>query len=559
MGIRSVVEETNPIIWRNMSIGAPDAEADRDLLSKCFVDTGTLDTIRDSDNHASIVVGRTGQGKSAVLLHLTEVEQNSIEIKPLELAFRFVENSTVIRFFEDAGVNLNLFYRLLWRHVLVTELIRKRFNLQDQGSLDRWIDGITIRLNRDSAKARSIAYLRKWGENFWQETEVRLTEVTQKIEAELTASLEGSSAFAKLKAGTRERLTDSERAEVVSRGSSVVSKIQIADLNRVMQVLAEEAFKDHQNRYFICIDALDEDWVSNRAKLRLIRALIEEVRTFRSEIRQAKIVVALRQDLIEKVFELTRDGGFQEEKYEIYYARLGWSRQDLIDLLDRRVGEVFRRKYTSKAVCLEDVFPRTKGGESPYDYMLDRTFLRPRDMIAFANECFRVAEQRPRVSWAAIFEADLGYSRKRKNALIDEWLNSLPSVPMALELLQGKSETFSRSSIHDSIIEAVATQLATSEGDDDLIRLCKKALEPKSTVSDAQILSAIIQVLYHVGAIGVKYSSESPFYWSYLDAPTISLGDAKRVISIRVHKMLWRALDISTGNLHAYHASKANS
>ena len=546
-----MAKDSDTVIWKNMSVGAPDAEADRDLLSTCFVDNGALDIVRDPNSHASIVVGRTGQGKSAVLLQLGETEQNSVEIKPLELAFRFVENSTVIRFFEEAGVNLNLFYRLLWRHVLVTELIKRRFSLNDRGALDRWIDSVSIRINKDSAKARSIAYLRKWGENFWQETEVRLTEVTQKIEAELSASLEGSTALGKLKAGGREKLTDSERAEVVSRGSSVVNKIQIADLNRVMQVLAEEAFSDEQSRYYICIDSLDEDWVSHGAKLRLIRALIEEIRTFRSELKQAKVVIALRQDLIEKVFDSTRDGGFQEEKYEVYYARLGWSRQELIEFLERRVREVFRRKYTSRTVTLDDIFPRVKGGEAPLDYILDRTLLRPRDVLAFANECFRVAEMRPRVSWSAIFEAEPAYSRKRRNALIDEWLNSLPSVKTALDLLQGRPETFTRSSISDASIESVATQLAVSDREDDLIRICKRALEPKSSVSDAQILSSIIQVLYHVGAVGVKYSSESPFHWSYLDDPTISLGDAKRVISIRVHKMLWKALDIRTGELRA--------
>lgn len=269
------------LIWRNLSIGAPDAEADRALLSACFIDTGALDQIRDPDNHASIVLGRTGQGKSAILLRLKEVEQNTIEIRPVELAFRFVENSTVIRFFEEAGVNLNLFYRLLWRHVLVTELIRKRFDLRDRGALERWLGEITVRFNKDSAKAKSLAYLRTWGESFWQETEVRLTEVTQKIESELSASLEGTLAAVKLKAGANEKLTEAERAEVIARGSAVVSKIQIADLNRVMALLAEEAFRDHKNKYYITIDSLDEDWVSNAAKLRLIRSLIEEVRTFR--------------------------------------------------------------------------------------------------------------------------------------------------------------------------------------------------------------------------------------------------------------------------------------
>src|SRR5690606_29069615 len=112
---------------------------------------------------------------------------------------------------------------------------------------------------------------------------------------------------------------------------------------------------------------------------------------------------------------------------------------------------------------------------------------------------------------------------------------------------------FSRSAIIEAKIESVATQLAVSERDDDLIRLCKKALEPKSSVTTAQILSAVLQVLYHVGAIGVKYSPESPYYWAYRDDPSLSQGDAKRVVSIKVHKMLWKALDIRTGNL--YHGS----
>lgn len=536
------------VIWRNISIGAPDAEADTDLLDACFVDTGTLESIQSTESHASIVLGRTGQGKSAVLLRLMAVEKNSVQIRPLELAFRFVENSTVIRFFEDAGVNLNLFYRLLWRHVLVTELIRKKFVIRDQNALDRWLTAISSKFKRDTAKSAAIEYLRRWGQSFWQETEVRLVEITEKIESELTASLEGSALAAKMRGAAGEKLSETERAEVVSRGASVVNKIQIADLNRVMQILAEEAFKDEQNKHFIVIDSLDEDWVSSAAKLRLIRALIEEVRTFRSELRNAKVVVALRQDLIERVFDETRDGGFQEEKYESYYARLKWDRDDLESVVRMRINEIFRRKYTSKKLSIEDIFPRARGGDSPMDYMLERTLHRPRDIIAFTNECLRIAEKRPRISWAAIGDAEATYSRKRRNALVDEWLSSLPSINISLELLQGVNETFTRSSITDERLEPVVTQLATSDKEDETIRLCRKAFEPKSSVTMAQLLSSIIRSLYHVGAIGIKYSPESPFLWSFRDDPDISMGDAKRVVSIKVHKMLWKALDIRTGS-----------
>ena len=537
------------IIWRNLSVGSPDAGTD-DLLESCFVDGGCLKIIRDTDNHASIVLGRTGHGKSAILLRLQTLEPNTIELRPIELAFRFVENSTVMRFFESAGVNLNLFYRLLWRHVLVTEVVKRKFKLQDRNGLVRWFDSLVNRMDRDSARSRALSYLRDWGESFWEDTEVRLTEVTNKMEKELTAALDGSVLLAKLKAGGTQKLSEEERSEVVSRGSSVVSNIQIAELNRVMSLLSQEVFDDPQDGYYIAIDSLDESWVSSSTKYRLIRALIEEVRTFRSELRNVKLVLALRQDLLEKVYEDTRDGGFQEEKYEIYYARISWSKEDLLEMLRLRVNEVFKNKYTNSSIDISDIFPKSRGDQTPYDYMIERTMLRPRDLIAFANECFIAAANRPRVSWQAIFDAEQNYSRKRKNALIDEWISTFPSVRAILDILRALPETFSRSSITEDSVESLVIQLSSIEDGDEIVDMCKRMLEPKSSVTNAQVLSSALQVLYHMGVIGVKFSSESPYLWSIHDQPHISSGEAKRIISIKVHKMLWKALEIRTANLY---------
>ena len=535
------------IIWKNLSIGAPDAEADKDLLNDCFVDNGCLDLIRSTEKHSSIILGRTGAGKSAILLRLQSLESNVTALNPLELAFRFIENSTVIQFFEKAGVNLNLFYRLLWRHILITELIKRKYNFRDQGSLSRWFDSLINRIDKNSARARSLAYLRRWGERFWEETEVRLSEITKKIEAELSASLEGSLLGAKLKGGSSGTLTDEERAEVVSRGSSVINKIQIADLNRVMQIFSDEVFNDPKNRFYITIDTLDEEWVSQSSRYRLIRALIEEVRTFRSEMQNVKIVIALRRDLLDKVFEETRDGGFQEEKYETYYANILWSREELFDMLTLRVNEVFKRKYTGESIELSDVFPKSRGDKSPYEYMLERTMLRPRDVIAYANECFAVAANRPRVSWQAISDAELQYSRKRRNALIDEWLNTYPSVGVALDVIRGMPESFSRSAITDEMIDVVAIQASALHTEDELVRLSQKLYDPSASTTRAQVLNCVLQVLYKIGAIGIKFSAESPYIWSFRDQASISYGEAKRAMSIRVHKMLWRGLEIRTG------------
>ena len=64
-------------------IGAAAAEDDGQFLKDCFIDTGELDTLRDCKNARRIVVGRTGVGKTALLIRLAELEnKRTIEVRP---------------------------------------------------------------------------------------------------------------------------------------------------------------------------------------------------------------------------------------------------------------------------------------------------------------------------------------------------------------------------------------------------------------------------------------------------------------------------------------------
>jgi hypothetical protein len=77
------------------SVGDPDAERDADYLTNCFVDTGDIAVLRDCSDQKSIVVGRTGAGKSALLIRLREqVGDRVIEVKPEALALEHISNST---------------------------------------------------------------------------------------------------------------------------------------------------------------------------------------------------------------------------------------------------------------------------------------------------------------------------------------------------------------------------------------------------------------------------------------------------------------------------------
>ena len=54
-----------------------------------------------------------------------ELNEHIIRIYPENLALTYVSNSTIVKYFEDIGVNLDPFYNLLWRHVLTVELLKK--------------------------------------------------------------------------------------------------------------------------------------------------------------------------------------------------------------------------------------------------------------------------------------------------------------------------------------------------------------------------------------------------------------------------------------------------
>ena len=324
-----------------------------------------------------------------------------------------------------------------------------------------------------------------------------------------------------------------------------MSDIQIRRLDEVIDLLAKKVSKDRQKKYYILIDQLDEDWAETDTRCRFIRALIEETKYFRN-IPQIKIITALRRDLLDLVFDNTRGSGFQEEKYEAYMCPIVWSKEDLSKVLNLRVNEAFKRQYTNDNIHFENIFPSPKKhtGEESIDYLVDRTFLRPRDAIQFANECFGVAVGRERVSWGAIQTAEGDYSHKRLKSLIEEWGDLYPALETSMEILRGVTTPFTRSLINDDQIEAISVELYDKYDLDPCVKVVKDLYDNSAKASHADVLSALLLCLYHVGVIGMKISSTQPFLWSYLNRLRVTKSEVKRANQMRVHKMFTHALEI---------------
>ena len=147
------------------TIGAADAEEDKLFLKACFIDTGDLEALRDCDNPKRIILGRTGSGKTALIQRLLESEDRAIEIHPESLALAYISNSTILKFFFDLGVKLDVFYKLLWRHVFTVELLKCHFNIRDMQTKASFL--VQIRnWFKDEKDRKALEYLETWGKSF---------------------------------------------------------------------------------------------------------------------------------------------------------------------------------------------------------------------------------------------------------------------------------------------------------------------------------------------------------------------------------------------------------
>ena len=299
-------------------IGALAAEQDTQFLESCFVDTGAYALAQAADDNRVIIVGRTGTGKSAILRMLESRHRNRvIRIEPENLALAYVSNSTVLSFFSDIGVNLDPFFKLLWRHVITVELLNHHLQDPNGQSSTNLLARLRALFSSDTKVDRerrdAVAYLEKWGQSFWKDTEFRVKEITSSVEKQLKAAIGAHASTAGLggrsMASGTSTLTETERAEIKKRGQEIISNAQVQDLNKVLRLI-NGVLPGRHNTYYVVIDGLDEGWVEDRIRYKLIMALIVTVRDF-IKIEGAKVIIALRRDLIDRVFRIARDSGFQ--------------------------------------------------------------------------------------------------------------------------------------------------------------------------------------------------------------------------------------------------------
>lgn len=532
----------NKYIFRKTdTLGAASAEDDGQYLDECFVDIGFLDILRDCSDSRSIIVGRTGVGKTALIKQLSNKEERVAKIQPDDLALTYISGSTILSFLMNIGVNLDIFFKLLWKHVLAVEIIKVRFKICDENGKNKFFQYIKDTFRGDKER-QAIDYLTRWGDKFWEETESRVKEVTTKLEQEISAELGSAIPIASLALKGALSMEEEQKKEIVNRAQQVVNKVQIRQLSQILELL-DKILDDPQKKYFVTIDRLDEKWVDDQFRYRLVRALIETLRDFR-KVRNAKIIVAIRLDLIERVFRLTRDPGFQEEKYESLYLQIGWDKKQLCNVLDLRIDNLIRHQYTKKSIMHTDILPKKIKNRKATDYIFDRTMMRPRDVILFFNSCINEADGKANITEAMVLKAEGEYGRGRLKSLFDEWGADYANLKLFVELLKTRSRKFLYKELSLKDFEDfcfnIAVQAVTEK--DSLFRDAFNVADNKLSAEDFK--KKLFLIFHLVGLVYLKIEAFDKPISSLSGRRSISSAEITDDTEISIHPMFWRVLGI---------------
>ena len=221
---------------RGVIVGAAAAEQDDQFLSECFVDNGTADILSDTNRNESIILGRVGAGKSALIKHVEDSER-TLRIDPQEFSMNYIENSSAIQLLNELGVSLDVLFQALWKHVLTVEVLRLKYK---ESNIRESIEKFFAPRNKKESNAEALDYFREFGgSDFWTTTELRIKEIISRAEQSVESEMGGKAATILAKLRSANKLSEQERREYRDKAQKAVSAVQIQKLHKVVDALGD--------------------------------------------------------------------------------------------------------------------------------------------------------------------------------------------------------------------------------------------------------------------------------------------------------------------------------
>lgn len=440
-----------------IDFGQVSAERDQNL-SEYFFENGVLESVV-ADRHQFLVLGRKGAGKTAVFQHFSDNSSNYISDNDYSVSLSLQNYSwDVHNLLATEGKASSLAYTQSWKYVIYLLAVKR-----------------LIEASVDSPKLREAK--RVISKVYSSPTPSLAQVVGQKLLQLSRLKLPG--AGLDLEGGDLDSISadggEISFAEVKSDPSLQSS------LNRSIERLTdifEEALKEalgSQSRVFVTFDRIDEAWdtASFESSQRIISGLIVATENISGKFKGAlRPLVFLREDIFDTL-DLNDKNKLRSDCGQL----LAWSRDGLSRLILERIN-YFARKAGEKEISrIEDVFDKEQMRQqrAPFDYIMLRTMLRPRDFIKIFqlikgdmadrsnNPYDEEAVNEEKLECQSIYNSEPAYSEWLVEELRDEWRVQYPRINDLFSALQNHGVTTFNAENLSSSLQALGISCTPSE------------------------------------------------------------------------------------------------
>jgi len=452
---RTGVEEGG--VLETLDLGDVAAENEIAGLRRYFVQTGPFRVARQG--HGRLVVGRKGAGKTAMFYAIRSAETRGHATVMLDLrpeGFQFTKLREAVLEALSQGQREQA-VTALWTFLLTAEVARKiLFNEAELRAAER--DGH------------------------------RLTSYRKLQDAYLSLGLASDEDLSQRFLRQIDRLADrfGEAGEITVR-TDLVELIYGGDLRSLTDAVAEYV-TEQKDEVWLLIDNLDKSWATRGATtedILVIQGLLEASRKLERLFDKREVpfrcLVFIRPDVLEQLKQLSADRGKET------IIELDWDdRQIFRDIVRSRIVNSTDLKGSFEEVW-SAIADATVGIEDTFEYIVDRTLMRPRDALLFVQRAQQVALNRShsRITADDISQAELGYSEESLVQLGLEIEDTHTGMSDALFAFQGAQATLSRTVVEGTL--------------------------KRGKVPDEDIPRAIDLLLWF-GFLGVRVGASEPMY-----------------------------------------------
>jgi hypothetical protein len=462
--------------FADFELGAPDAEADRKLASY-FVKTPYVDSALHL--RRTLFLGRKGAGKSALFTQLERLIREAgfaatrvILITPDQYAW------SALREYKEAGLLPEQAHANAWKFTLAIEIAAALASLPDDS------------LNGPEANV-ALKNLKQFVQQNYGEVSPSLLRTAGQL-------LKGIKSFNVSAFGFGAGMTRSAEDQPLTP--------QIID-----SVLGSIAVIAKEIGVIVALDKLDDSWEGSEQSKQLLVGLLKACKDINDKYKAdspatgVAALVFLRADIYE---------GLQfddKDKHRATEESISWTPELLREMVNERLPA---------DVTVDQVFEpgEMRGSIQPFNYLVKRTFLRPREVIQFLQECIRRAGSTATViTKEQVREAEDKYSSWKVEDLKQEYRRLYTDFDSILEALR---QGFHRYDSFDELEQHIRSRIP-------------KLVEQLG-------VRRIIELLFNASALGVRLGDSGSAKFRSEDSDLV----LPAVGAVYVHQCLYKGLSL---------------